>query len=184
MSNEISSGSPTRFESKIPMRPAVLVATFLILVWLLFMLYETTNMTPPILLGYPGDAFFPRIVLIYALICAGFILIRGLLLPRGASLFAGEAATYSIHWPEFATVCVLVLAYGLLLEPVGFEISTFALLMILLTPRIRAGQVPLGRSLIYALALALPTTFISYVSFGLLLRIPLPLLFLPRYIQF
>lgn len=184
MSDGIKSGLPSRSESEIPMRPAVLVATFLILAWLLFMLYETTNMTPPILLGYPGDAFFPRVVLIYALICAGFILVRGLLLPRGAPLTAGEAATFSIHWPEFATICVLVIVYSILLKPVGFEITTFVLLMILLTPRIRAGGVPFGRSLIYAFALALPTTFISYVSFGLLLRIPLPLLFLPRYIQY
>lgn len=184
MSDRINSGQPSRFEAVIPMKPAVLFATFLILGWLLFMLYETTNMTPPILLGYPGDAFFPRVVLIYALICAGFILVRGLLLPRGTPLISSEAATFSIHWPEFVSVCVLVIAYGILLVPIGFEITTFVMLMVLLTPRIHAGGVSIGRSLIYAVALALPTTFICYVSFGLLLRIPLPLLFLPRYIQY
>jgi len=184
MSDGIKSGLPSRFESVIPMKPAVMVATFLILACLLFMLYETTNMMPPILPGYPGDAFFPRLVLIYALICAGFILVRGLLLPRGEPLIAGEAATFSINWLEFATVCVLVIAYGTLLKPVGFEITTFVLLMVLLTPRIRAGGYSVGRSLIYALGLALPTTLICYVSFGLILRIPLPLLFLPRYVQY
>lgn len=184
MSNEIKSGLRSRFESVIPMRPAVMVATFLILAWLLFMLYETTTMMLPILPGYPGDAFFPRMVIIFALICAGFILVRGLLLPRGAPLTAGEAASFSIHWPEFVSVCFLVIAYGTLLESVGFEITTFILLMVLLTPRIHAGGHRVGRSLMYALALSLPATFICYVSFGLLLRIPLPLLFLPRYIQY
>ena len=183
MSDEPRSGQSSRYESVIPMKPAVLIATFLILGWLLFMLYETTNMTPPILLGYPGDAFFPRLVIIYALICAGFILVRGLLLPRGAPLISSEAATYSVHWPEFVNICVLVIVYGLVLEPIGFEIATFTLLMILLVPRIRAGGKSPSRSLIYAISLALPTTLICYVSFGLLLRIPLPLLFLPRYIQ-
>ena len=184
MSDAIKSGLRSRFEPVIPMKPAVLGATFLILAWLLFMLYETTNMMPPILPGYPGDAFFPRLVLIYALICAGFIMVRGLLLPRDAPLTTGEAAAFSIHWPEFVAVCILVIAYGTLLEPVGFEITTFVLLMVLLAPRIHAGGHSVGRSLSYALALSLPTTFICYVSFGLLLRIPLPLLFLPRYIHY
>ena len=184
MPDGIKSQPHSRFESVIPMKPAVLVATLLIFLWLLFMLYETTNMAPAILPGYPGDAFFPRLVLIYGLICSGFILVRGLLLQRGSSLTAGEAETFSIHLPEFAAVCLLVIAYGLLLQPVGFEITTFALMMILLTPRIRAGGLGAGRSLLYALGLALPTTLICYVAFGLILRIPLPLLFLPRYIHY
>ena len=184
MSDGIKSQTSSRFESVVPMKPAVLVATFLIFVWLLFMLYETTNMAPAILPGYPGDAFFPRMVLVYGLICAGFILVRGLLLPRGTALTTGEAESFSIHLPEFAVVCLLVIAYSMLLTPIGFEITTFVLMMILLTPRIQAGGLGFRRSILYALGLAVPTTLICYVAFGLILRIPLPLQFLPRYIQF
>jgi putative tricarboxylic transport membrane protein len=166
------------------MKQSVIVATIAIFAWLVFMMYETTNMMPPILRGYPGDAFFPRLTLIFALICAAFILIKAALVPRGAQLAAGEDATFQLHWVEFAVVCVLVLAYGLLLEPVGFEIATFAMFMILLAPRIASGGYGMARTLAYTLALSLPTTIIMYVCFGLLLRIPLPLLFLPRYIQY
>lgn len=166
------------------MKRTVIVATIAIFAWLVFLMYETTNMMPPILRGYPGDAFFPRLVLIFALICAASILLKAALVPRGAQLAASEESTFGLHWVEFGGVCVLVLAYGLLLEPVGFEITTFAMFMILLAPRIAAGGHGPARTLAYTLAVALPTTIIMYVSFGLLLRIPLPLLFMPRHIQY
>ena len=59
----------SRFEFIVPMKPAVLIATALVLAWLAFMAYETTNMMPPILEGYPGDSFFPRIAIIFPIIC-------------------------------------------------------------------------------------------------------------------
>lgn len=166
------------------MKASVVVVTAAIFIWFAFMLYETTNMTPPILPGYPGDSFFPRLVLMFGLICAVTILIKATLRPRGAQLAPGEAPTFSIHWLEFLTVCVLVTAYGVLLVPVGFEIMTFVLMLALLGPRMAAGSDHPTRSLGYAFALSLATTLFAYVGFGLLLRIPLPLLFLPRYIYF
>ena len=120
------------------MKASVVVVTVAIFAWFLFMLYETTNMTPPILPGYPGDSFFPRLVLIFGLICAATILIKAMLAPRGAQLAAGEAPTFSLHWLEFLTVCALVTAYGVLLVPVGFEIMTFVLMLALLGPRMAA----------------------------------------------
>ena len=80
----------SRFEVIVPMRPAVLIATALVLAWLAFMAYETTNMMPPILEGYPGDSFFPRIAIIFAVFCALIVLMKGLIVPRGAQLAAGE----------------------------------------------------------------------------------------------
>lgn len=176
--------APSRFEWTVPMRPAVLAATALILGWLVFMAYETTNMMLPILPGYPGDSFFPRLAIIFAFICAVVVLMRGVLAPRGAPLAAGENATFPLNWLDFASVCVLVVAYGAMLTAVGFEIMTFALMTAVLIPRIAVGGFGLPRSIVYAMGMSLVTTFVFYVAFGLLLRIPLPLLFLPRYIQF
>jgi putative tricarboxylic transport membrane protein len=174
----------SRFELTLPMRASVVAATVVILGWFLFMSYETTNMMPPILPGYPGDSFFPRLVLLFGLVCAVTILIKAALKPRGVQLAAGEDQSFSFHWVEFLSVCVLVVGYGLLLEPVGFEITTFVLMLALLAPRMAAGSDHPARSLGYAFALSLATTLFAYVGFGLLLRIPLPLLFLPRYIQY
>ena len=71
-----------------------------------------------------------------------------------------------------------------MLNLVGFEIVTVVLMTVILAPRIAVGGVSVARSIVYALGIALVTTLIFYVAFGLLLRIPLPLFFLPRYIQF
>ena len=174
----------SRFELTLPMKQSVVVATLLVLAWLSFMLYETTNMMPPILPGYPGDSFFPRLVLVFALICGAAILIKAGLTPRGAQIAAGEAPSFALHWLEFVAVCVLITAYGLLLEPIGFEIATFGLMLALLVPRMAADSDRPMRSLGYAFALSFATTLVTYVGFGLILRIPLPLLFLPRYIQY
>lgn len=184
MSDQTDSDIRSCFELTLPMKASVVVATVVILGWFLFMSYETMNMLPPILPGYPGDRFFPRLVLGFGVICAVTILIKAALTPRGAQLAVGENPSYSIHWVEFLSVCVLVIAYGLLLEPVGFEIATFVLMLALLGPRMAAGSNHPARSLGYALALSLATTLFAYVGFGLLLRIPLPLLFLPRYIHY
>jgi len=174
----------SHFEFIVPMKPAVLIATALVLVWLAFMAYETTNMMPPILPGYPGDSFFPRLAIIFAVICALIVLMKGLILPRGAQLAAGENATFPLRWFDFLSVCVLVVAYGEMLSLVGFEIVTVVLMTVILAPRIAVGGISAARSIVYALGMALVTTLIFYVAFGLLLRIPLPLMFLPRYIHY
>lgn len=184
VSDQADSEVRSRFELTLPMKASVVVVTTAFLAWFLFMLYETTNMTPPILPGYPGDSFFPRLVLIFGLICAATILIKALLTPHGAQLASGEAPSFSLHWLEFLVVCVLVAAYGVLLVPVGFEIMTFVLMLALLGPRMAALSDHPVRSVGYAFLLSLATMFLAYVAFGLMLRIPLPLEFLPRYIHF
>ncbi len=175
---------PSRFEFIVPMKPAVLIGTALVLAWLAFLAYETTNMMPPILPGYPGDSFFPRIAIIFAVICALIVLMKGVFLPRGAQLAAGENTSFPLRWLDFASVCILVVAYGEMLELLGFEIVTIVLMTVILAPRIAVGGLSIARSVVYALGTALVTTFIFYVAFGLLLRIPLPLFFLPRYLQY
>lgn len=174
----------SRFEFIVPMKPAVLIATTLVLAWLLFMAYETTNMSPPILPGYPGDSFFPRIAIIFAVICALIVLLKGVFLPRGAQLAAGENTSFPLRWLDFVSICILVVTYGEMLNLLGFEIVTFVLMTVILVPRIAVGGFSIARSVAYAAGTSLVTTFIFYVAFGLLLRIPLPLFFLPRYIQY
>ncbi len=184
VAEQSESDSRSRFELTLPMKASVVTVTALIFGWFLFMLYETMNMMPPILPGYPGDSFFPRLVLLFGIVCGATVLIKAALKPRGVQLSVGEQEDFSIHWLEFLSVCVLVIAYGVMLVPVGFEITTFVLMFALLGPRMVAGSDHPSRSFGYAFLLSLVTTLCAYVGFGLLLRIPLPLLFLPRHFQY
>ena len=43
----------------------VLFLSIFFLIFLIFLFYETSNMSKSILPGYPGDAFFPRLILIF-----------------------------------------------------------------------------------------------------------------------
>ena len=169
------------FELTLPTLPTVLITTGLVFLGFAFLFYETFNMMKPILPGYPGDAFFPRLAVGYTLIIAALILLRGILLPRFAAA-PGESSHVSVHWLEFLSVAALVLVYAELLPPVGFELTTLGFMLILLVPRF-AVQQGLVQSVVKAVALTIPTIIILYGVFALLLGIHLPLLFLPRYIQ-
>jgi hypothetical protein len=169
------------FELRVPMRAAVLVSTGLILVGLVYLYYETYNMSPSIQEGYPGDAFFPRIALIFSMIWAVIILVRGIFLSQEAAAVGNEEPYVSAHWLEFVSVVVLVLLYALLLERIGFEIMTVVFMMILLVPRLQVMSTP-RQALLRGFALSLVTMLILYVALGPVLKIPLPLTFLPIYI--
>lgn len=172
------------FDLKVPLRGALLTATGLIFIGLVFLYVETYKMAPPLLPGYPGDAFFPRLVIALSLIFAALILIRGLFLPQDAAAAGNEATYFDLHWLEFVSVIVLVLLYAQFLELIGFEVATFVLLMVLLVPRLRASPgTTIAQAVLQGLALTVPATLILYVGFALFLKIPLPLLFLPRFIQ-
>lgn len=182
MSEGAQKASPSPFEINLPMRASVLVVTAAIFLGLVYLFFETYNMMPPILPGYPGDAFFPRLVIGYSLIVATLILWRGLFLPHDAAAVGLEEATFSLHWLEFAAVIALVLVYALVLESVGFEAATVAFLMLLLVPRLRV-EASTAQALLRGAALSVVTMLVFYVSFVLFLNIALPLRFLPRYIQ-
>ena len=49
MTDQTDDEKRSRYEATLPMKASVVVATVVILGWFVFMLYETTNMTPPIL---------------------------------------------------------------------------------------------------------------------------------------
>jgi hypothetical protein len=171
---------PSSFELTLATRPTVLITTSLIFLGFAFLFYETFNMMKPILPGYPGDAFFPRLAVGYTLVVGGLIILRGVLLPRFAAA-PGEASHVIVNWLEFLSVAALVLIYAQVLPPVGFEITTLVFMLILLVPRF-AVEHGLLQSVIKSVALAIPTVLVLYGVFALLLGIHLPLLFLPRYI--
>lgn len=166
------------------MRPAVLATVGLVLLGLILLYVETYNMTPPILEGYPGDAFFPRLVLAFCIVWAVIILARGIFLSQAAAAARVEAPYVSLHWLEFASVIGLVLVYAILLERVGFEITTVVLMMALLVPRLLAAPgTTLARAMLVGLALSVATMLILYAGLGPGLKTALPLQFLPLYIK-
>jgi hypothetical protein len=182
MSEQEDRAATSRYELKVPTGAALLVTTGLIMAGLVFLYVETYDMPPSMLPGYPGDAFYPRAVLGFSMIWAAIILVRGVLLPPAAAAVIDEPSAFALHWPEFASVVALVLAYALLLEPVGFEISTVALMMALLVPRLLAApQSTPARAVVHGLALSVSAMLILYAGLGPALKIGLPLRFLPTY---
>jgi hypothetical protein len=174
----------SRFEIRVPTRAALLSTAGVVLLGLIFLVFETYNMTPAILPGYPGDAFFPRLVLGFCVIWAVIILARGIFLSQAAAAARYEVPYVTLHWLEFASVVALVLLYALLVEPVGFEITTVLLMLALLVPRLLAGpRATPTRAAMLALALSLATMLILYAGLGPGLKIGLPLKFLPTYLK-
>lgn len=165
------------------MHASVLLTTVVILVGLVLLYIETYNMAPSNLPGYPGDAFYPRAVLAFCIFWTVIILARGLLLPAARNGADGRAARVSVHWLEFLSVVVLVMLYAWLLEPIGFEISTVMLMAVLLVPRLLAApDNTRARALMKGLGLSVAAMLILYVGLGPLLKIGLPLLFLPIHV--
>ena len=52
---------------KISSKKIVLLISIFFLFFLVFLFYDTTNMSNSILPGYPGDAFFARLILIFSI---------------------------------------------------------------------------------------------------------------------
>jgi len=151
-------GVSSPFELRVRTRWAVLATVSLVLIGLIYLFVETYDMMPPILPGYPGDAFFPRLVLGFCLVWAVIIVARGVFLRQAAAAARREASYVDLHWPEFASVIALVLLYAILLDPVGFEITTVVLMMVLLVPRLLAGPgVTLARAVLQAFRLSVAT---------------------------
>lgn len=176
--------SSAPFMLSLPVNASLLTAAALIVFGLVVLYVETYNMAPPNLPGFPGDAFFPRVVIAYSVTWAAIILVRAVLLYRVKATVRqeGEAQCISLHWLEFISVCVLVLLYAFLLEPVGFEITTVVFMMVLLVPRLLAGsQARLAQAVLYGLALSVAAMLVLYAGLGPALKIGLPLLFLPTY---
>ena len=169
------------FDLELPKKAALLTATSLILLGLIALFVDTFNMSRSILPGYPGDAFFPRLVLGFTVIFALVILARGFLLPQEAAAVGDEAPTFDVHWLELASVFVLTVIYVMILEPIGFEVATTLLMLCLIGPRL---MMPPLKALVIGAAAGVGTMLFLYICFVPLLGVFLPLKFLPRYLSF
>jgi len=151
-------------------RRADIVLALLILAACAVLFINTFSMPPPIIKGYPGIAFFPRLVIYFLAALAFVMLIRGIVFhASGDELFTLDAA-------QIGTTLAYMLAYIVGLQIVGFEISTFILLCVLLWMRLeRKVMIPLWSAL---------TVLVFYATFVIFMNVDLPLLFLPRYVTF
>lgn len=153
---------------------AELVTALLLLAAIAALFAHTFSFAPSPVRGYAGAGFFPRL----ALIGSGLFTLAwiGLLLTgRKENSDSDEAAEFDFELKDYVISIVAVLAYVFALDIVGFEISTFLLLALLLLPRI--GPVA-------AIVSGLVTTAVLYSIFVLLLNVSVPLHFLPSYVRF
>lgn len=148
--------------------------------------WNSFTMMPSILTGYPGDAFFPRIVLCAILLFATILLVGSLRAqfnppPEPSALPEENEQRFPIDLLELATILVLSLGYMALIRPLGFEIVTAVFLFILLERRLR---MPTGRRIIISASISIIAMMLIYVLFILGLRVSLPLLVFPSYVSF
>jgi len=163
----------------IPKTPALLATAALILVGLVVLYIKTYEMMPSLLPGYPGDAFFPRLVIGFTAIFTVLILAGGAWRYANRATRAEAAPAASLDWIETSLVAILCFAYIALLDPLGFELTTTGFLAILLAGRL---LMPWPRAIPIAFASAAATTVLLYLVFVLWLNVGVPLLFLPRYL--
>lgn len=165
----------------VSLRKADLIAVGGCCAALVFLLDHTTTFAPSLLEGYPGDAFFPRLVLGFTLFWGGVIVLRRLFQTTADVPDTDEPFDLDVR--EFAIILAAVVAYALLLDPVGFEVTTAVLLAGLLIPRYRV-EMTLPQAVVWAVGVSLATVLISWLVFVILLNVDMPLLLLPRYIVF
>ena len=195
--SEVEIGSPgseeTEVTKKVLLTTGDLVAIGAVVIATLYLLYETFNMSPPILPGYPGDAFFPQLTMGIILLCGIPLLVtRWCDHVKERSEIEGEIGeTFNIDFPGFLIVAAISLSFPFLLPVMGFEIVTFAILTILFVTRfhefVTAEKITMKifkKSLIKAASMAMITMCSLYFIFVILLNVSMPVMFFPKYINF
>lgn len=165
---------------EIPKKRAVIATAVVIVAGIAYLVYETSRMAPPLLPGYPGDAFFPRLVLGFTALF-GAVVIAMRLMPSMKAHVEGADDSFRFDPVETAVTSLLVLAYMLLMEPLGFEISTTVFMFLLLWPRM---LMPLVKGLAVAAAGSVVTMLIIYAAFVIGLKVSMPVSYLPAYWNF
>ena len=112
----------------------------------------------------PRTAFFPVILATLLLILSLILLGQAL---RGAPTGRGRERIEAEGWYRIGATLVTLVGFALVLERLGFLLSTF-LLMVLLLRAIEPQAWP------KVIAVALVTALVAYAIFGWLLGIPLP----------
>ncbi len=161
----------------INLRKADMVGAVLFTIFSVGAIYATTTWIPPVLPGDPGAAFFPQIALIVILIFSAVLLFQSF---RNKAKANEEDPTRSLTVDIELSGLIATIAYsGLLVIGIAFakfEISVFVFLAYMLG--IRTGR------WIWASAVGLVSMGLMYLTFIILLKVRLPLLFLPEYLGF
>ena len=162
---------------KINSKKIVLFISLFFLVFLIFLFYETTNMSKSILPGYPGDAFFPRLILIFSIFWTAILLFQNLI--KNFSLLKSsedKETDIEIYFKDIAFLFFISIIYILFLDVIGFEILTFSFLFVLLVNRL---DLNLGKSIFYSSLISFISMIIFWFVFIIFLKIPFALKFLP-----
>ena len=162
---------------KINSKKIVLFISLFFLVFLIFLFYETTNMSKSILPGYPGDAFFPRLILIFSIFWTAILLFQNLI--KNFSLLKSsedKETDIEIYFKDIAFLFFISIIYILFLDIIGFEILTFSFLFVLLVNRL---DLNLRKSIFYSSLISFISMIIFWFVFIIFLKIPFALKFLP-----
>ena len=165
-------------------KTADLVTMIFLSIGLCYLFFRTNTFAPSMLPGYPGDAFFPRLVLGFSLICCAAVAFK-IIWQRYFNnnthqIESEQDDTITIEPAMLGYMIALVLAFTFLLPVIGFELCVFLYLFILLFTRWFEDLKP---RIIKVGLLCLVTTLFFYVSFVVLLNVAFPVKILPGYIQ-
>jgi len=110
----------------------------------------------------PGPGFFPLVLaLAFSLVCLALLI--SAIRTRAAEAAAGPR----LAWPQIVGTMAALLVYALVLEPAGFVLATFALLLFFFKVLERQRWVS-------ALAGSFATAFVTYLVFKVWLNVQLP----------
>jgi putative tricarboxylic transport membrane protein len=112
----------------------------------------------------PQTAFFPKCLAVLLALLAVIVLVRTFI---GANDTVGVDEITVRGWLRIVSTLAVLIGFALVLEPLGFLVSTFLLMLLLL----RAIEPQPWRNVI---AIAVATSIISYGLFSWLLGVPLP----------
>jgi hypothetical protein len=158
-------------------RTATFIVTLVVTAFFIFLFDKTLDFPKPMIAGYQGDAFFPRLILGFGLIWSVALIF---LSRPGVAIDAisDDAREVRLAILPFLGICAGVVIYVAVLETVGFEICTFVFMFVLLVTRFRGS---LQKRIMLSAVTALITTAVSYVCFVVLLNVSFPMHFLPSY---
>ena len=155
----------------------VLFLSIFFLILLIFLFYETSNMSKSILPGYPGDAFFPRLILIFTFFWTVILFFQNTL--KNNILIKSKETNdevVEIYYKDIFFLFFISIIYILFLDLIGFEILTFIFLFVLLVTRL---DISIGKSIFYSSIVSFISMIVFWLTFIIFLRIPFPLKFLP-----
>ena len=134
-------------------------------------------MSKSILPGYPGDAFFPRLILIFTFFWTVILFLQNTL--KNNILIKSKESNnevVEIYYKDIIFLFFISIIYILFLDLIGFEILTFIFLFVLLVTRL---DISIGKSIFYSSKVSFISMIVFWLTFIIFLRIPFPLKFLP-----